>query len=75
MQVTVKVSAPVFPAASWAVTVITLSPSCNEMFEIVQLVVPEAVLFPPRLFVHVTLVTPMLSEAAPPRFMLLASVE
>ena len=33
----------------------------------VQLVVPVAVPLPPRLFVHVTWVTPTLSEAVPPR--------
>ena len=33
----------------------------------VQLVVPVVVPLPPRLFVHVTWVTPTLSEAVPPR--------
>src|SRR5213593_4542318 len=33
----------------------------------VQLVVPVAVPLPPRLFAHVTWVTPMLSDAVPPR--------
>ena len=71
MQVTVRVSVPVFRAVSWAVTVITLSPSCNDMLEIVQLVVPEAVPFPPRSFCQVTLVTPTLSEAVPPKVIVL----
>ena len=75
MLVAVKVSLPVFSAASRAVTVIVLSPSCNEMFDIVQLVVPEAVPVPPRLLVQVTLVAAMLSEALPPKFMASCSVE
>jgi len=33
----------------------------------VQLVVPVAVPLPPRLFAHVTWVTPTLSDAVPPR--------
>jgi len=34
---------------------------------VVQLVVPVAVPLPPRLFAHVTWVTPTLSDAVPPR--------
>jgi len=37
---------------------------------VVQLVVPVAVPLPPRLFAHVTWVTPTLSDAVPPRVIL-----
>ncbi|CAD7780190.1 MAG: hypothetical protein KIIPBIDF_01300 [Candidatus Methanoperedenaceae archaeon GB50] len=68
-------SVAVFPASSWAVTVITFSPSCNEMLGMLQLSVPEAVPLPPRLFSQVMLVTPTLSEAVPPRVIELFWVE
>jgi hypothetical protein len=45
--------------------VITLEPACSVIALAVQLVVPAAVPPPPRLLVHVTWVTPMLSEAVP----------
>ena len=64
---TVTVSVPALPAASRAVTVITLEPLTRVMPEADQLVVPVAVPLPPWLLVHVTWVTPMLSEAVPPR--------
>src|SRR2546430_7600689 len=60
-----------FPAASRAVTVRTLAPVWRAIPLAVQLVVPVAVPLPPRLFAHVTWVTPTASEAVPPR----ASVE
>src|SRR5207244_8741274 len=59
------------PAASRAVTVRRLAPVWRTMPLAVQLVVPVAVPLPPRLFAHVTWVTPTASEAVPPR----ASVE
>src|SRR5256885_12906755 len=60
-----------FPAASRAVTVRRLAPVWRTMPLAAQLVVPVAVPLPPRLFAHVTWVTPTASEAVPPR----ASVE
>jgi hypothetical protein len=66
--VTVIVSLPTFPAASRARTVMTLSPAASAIPVTVQLVVPLATPEPPvAAFVHVTCVTPMLSEAVPPR--------
>jgi hypothetical protein len=66
--ITVIVSPPTFPAASRARTTTTLSPTASATPVIVQLVVPLAVPEPPvAWFVHVTTVTPMLSEAVPPR--------
>jgi hypothetical protein len=65
-NVTVKVSVPVLPAASRAVTVSTFVPSRSTIPLAVQLVVPVAVPLPPRLFAHVTWVTPTLSDAVPP---------
>ena len=59
-------SVPVCPAASCAVTVITLSPSCKDMPGTDQEVVPDAVPDPPVLFAQLTWVTPTLSEADPP---------
>jgi len=56
----------VLPAASRAVTVSTFEPGCSTIPLAVQLVVPVAVPLPPRLFAHVTWVTPMLSDAVPP---------
>jgi len=63
--VTVNVSVAVLPAASWAVTVSTFAPGWMGTLA-VQLVVPVAVPLPPRLFTHVTWVTPTLSAAVPP---------
>src|SRR2546430_12078172 len=54
------------PAASRAVTVRRLAPAWRTMPLAVQLVVPVAVPLPPRLLVHVTCVTPTLSDAVPP---------
>jgi len=65
--VIVIMSDPALPAASCDVTVITLLPTLRAMLAIVQLVVPVAVPDPPSELTHVTLVTPMLSEAVPPR--------
>jgi hypothetical protein len=72
--VTVRVSVPVLPAASRAVTVSTFAPLCSAMLLAVQLVVPLAVPLPPRSFVHVTWVTPTLSDAVPPKFTVLLVV-
>jgi hypothetical protein len=66
VKVTVKVSVAVLPAASRAVTVSTFVPGCRTIPLAVQLVVPVAVPLPPALFVHVTWVTPTLSDAVPP---------
>ncbi len=66
VNVTVKVSVAVLPAASVAVTVSTFVPGCRTIPLAVQLVVPVAVPLPPALFVHVTWVTPTLSDAVPP---------
>jgi hypothetical protein len=73
--VTVRIAAFVFPAASLAVTVSTLTPLSKVMPFALQLVVPLAVPLPPRLLLQVTCVTPTLSEAVPPRFTELAEVE
>src|SRR5262245_26488526 len=55
----------VLPAASCAVTVSPFVPSWMGIPLAVQLVVPVAVPLPPRLFAHVTWVTPTLSAAVP----------
>jgi hypothetical protein len=66
--VTVIVSAPTFPAASRARTTMTLFPDARATPTAAQLVVPLAVPDAPvAWFVHVTAVTPMPSEAVPPR--------
>jgi len=66
LTVTVKLAVAVLPEASRAVTVSTLVPSWRMMPLAVQLVIPLAVPLPPRLFAHVTCVTPTLSDAVPP---------
>ena len=66
-KVTVTLSVAVLPAASLAVTVSTFVPACRTIPLAVQLVVPLDVPLPPRLFAHVTCVTPTLSDAVPPR--------
>ena len=45
----------------------TFDPLCSVTPEMDQLVVPVAAPLPPLLFVHVTWVTPTLSDAVPPR--------
>ena len=67
-------SVPVLLAASRAVTVIILLPDCSEIPEADQADVPDAVPDPPRLFTQLTCVTPTLSDADPPRVMLLLEV-
>jgi hypothetical protein len=57
----------VLPPASRAVTVRTLVPACKVTPAAVQLAVPVAVPEPPRLFAHVTCVTPTSSAAVPCR--------
>jgi hypothetical protein len=66
VYVTVMVSVPELPAASRAVTVMTLDPLWRAIPEADHEVVPVAVPLPPRLLVQVTCVTPTLSEAVPP---------
>jgi predicted transporter len=56
----------VLPPASRAVTVSTFVPIWRAIPLAVQLVVPLAVPLPPWLLVHVTCVTPTLSDAVPP---------
>ena len=63
-----------FPAASRAVTVMTFEPVCSAMLATLQLVVPEAVPLPPRSFDQVTCVTPMLSDAVPPKLSALVAL-
>ena len=65
-KVTVRLAVAVLPAASSAVTVSTFVPGWSTILLTVQVVVPLAVPLPPRLFAHVTWVTPMLSDAVPP---------
>jgi hypothetical protein len=64
--VTVSESAPVLPAASRAVSVITLVPICSPIDDTLQFVVPDAVPPPPLLFDQLSDVTPTLSAAVPP---------
>jgi hypothetical protein len=66
VKVTVSAAVAVLPAASRAVTVSTFVPGWRMTPLAIQLVVPVAVPLPPWLFVHVTWVTPTLSEAVPP---------
>ncbi|PYN64454.1 MAG: hypothetical protein DMD93_22490 [Candidatus Rokuibacteriota bacterium] len=66
VKVTVKVSVAVLPAASRAWTVSMFVPIWRTIPLAVQAVVPVAVPLPPRLFAHVTWVTPTLSDAVPP---------
>jgi hypothetical protein len=64
--VTVMTSVPAFPAASLARTVMILFPGVSATLARLQLVVPDAVPEAPvAAFVHVTVVTPMLSDALP----------
>jgi len=65
LKVTVTVAVPMLPAASRPVTVSTFAPGCRTIPLAVQLVVPVAVPPPPRELVHVTWVTPTLSDAVP----------
>jgi hypothetical protein len=66
--VTVIASVPTFAEASRARTVMTLFPATSAIDATLQLVVPDAVPEAPvAAFVHVTCVTPMSSEAVPPR--------
>jgi hypothetical protein len=64
-RLTVKASDAVLPAASRAVTVSTFVPVCRAIPLVAQLVVPVAVPLPPRLFTHLTCVTPTSSAAVP----------
>src|SRR5437762_922773 len=66
VNVAVRVATLVLPAASRAWTVSMFVPIWRTIPLAVQLVVPVAVPLPPRLFVHVTCVTPTLSDAVPP---------
>src|SRR5207302_1886975 len=67
VSVTVTVAVAVLPAASRAVIVSTFDPVWRAIPLAVQLVVPVAVPLPPRLFAHVTWVTPTSSAAVPPK--------
>lgn len=57
-------------AASRAVTVMMLFPTCKLIFETDQLVLPDAVPEPPLLFTQVTPVTLRLSAAEPAMLMM-----
>src|SRR6187200_2801164 len=65
---TLTVSTPELPAASTAVTVMLLVPLCSGMPDTLQFDVPEATPLPPRSLDQRTCVTPTLSLAVPPRF-------
>jgi hypothetical protein len=65
-EVTVRVSVPLLPAASCAVTVITFVPLCRPTDAMLQVVVPLENPLPPRSFDHDTAVTPRLSDEVPP---------
>ena len=66
VYVIVMVSVFVFPAPSFPVTVMTLSPLDRLMLDIDQLAVPEAVPLPPLLLLHDTSLMPLvLSDALP----------
>jgi hypothetical protein len=74
LYVTVRIAVAILPAASRAVTVNAFEPPCSVMLATLQLVVPVAVPLPPRLFDHVTCVTPVLSLAVPPKLMVAVDV-
>ena len=74
MQVTIRVSVAVLPAASLAVTLITFCPLYRVMPVLLQDVVPLHVPLPPRSFDQETWVTPTVSEAAPAMFRVLLLV-
>src|SRR5436190_1247306 len=65
-DVMVMRSEDVLPAASLAVTVMTLAPVCSARPCADHDVVPEAMPLPPRSFDHRTSVTPKTSDAVPP---------
>src|SRR5205823_392922 len=65
-EVPVAVRVAMLYAALCGATVRRLAPAWRTMPLAVQLVVPVAVPLPPRLFAHVTWVTPTLSAAVPP---------
>ena len=60
-----RTSVPTLPAASRALTVITLVPVCSATEATAQLVVPDAVPAAPTLDAQVTCVTPPSSDAIP----------
>ena len=64
-RMTVNDAVATFPTVSFAFVVMTLMPGLS-MIVAVQLVVPDAVPVPPRLFAHDTNATPALSDAVPP---------
>ncbi len=66
LYVTVSESEPVLPAASCAVIVMTLLPTCRPIEGTLHVVVPVVDPLPPRLFDQLTDVTPTLSAAVPP---------
>jgi hypothetical protein len=65
VRVTVRVSVPAFVTASTALMVKTFGPDNSAILLHVQAVVPAQFAVPPRSFVHMTEVTPTLSEADP----------
>ena len=75
VYVTMSVSVLVLPAASLAVTVMTLDPAARLMLGTDQLAVPLAVPLPPAELDQLTKVTPTLSLAVPPRLIVLEDVD
>jgi hypothetical protein len=67
VKITDSVSVAVLPAASEAVTSMTLRPGCKGMSFTLHGATPLATPCPPRLLVHFTSVTPTLSAAVPER--------
>jgi len=74
VMVTVAAALPALPAASLAVTVMTLAPGLSGT-EADQAVVPDAVPLPPWLFDQVTCMTPTRSAATPVNVTVLLVVE
>ena len=60
-----SVSCPILPAASWATTVMILTPDVSVTLDIDHAVVPVAVPDPPVSHDHVTEDTPTASDAVP----------
>ena len=74
VRVTVMTLVPAFAAASFAVTVITLTPISSATLATDQAVVPAAAPAPPRSLAQLTCVTPNASLAVPPSAMVAAAV-
>jgi len=66
LRVTVVVAIAALPAASFAVTVMMLTPTASGTLGVLHPVVPNATPLPPALFDHDTCATPVSSLAVPP---------